>query len=115
MMIAAIIALVACLAASTAGLIYFAKRALDLSQAQGAAEVTAAKREGELHLADRKVDEANDAAVDADAARKKAEERGDALEGELANDATAVDADTAVDRMRGREVEVDVDVGDSRQ
>jgi hypothetical protein len=113
MIYAICIGLLACLAPSIAGLIYFAKRALDLSRGEADAKVVATKREGDLALADRKVDDANDAALTADAARKKAQERGDVLEGELGNASNVSDPDAAAERMRLREVEVDV--GDSRQ
>lgn len=112
MTLIALCAALGCLAMAIPGLIYFAKRALDLARGEGAAKVVATQREGELKLADRKVDDASEAVLDAEAARVKAEERGDVLEKE-ASDAAPADADGALERMRRREVEIDV--GDSRQ
>lgn len=109
-LIALALALATALIGALAGLVYFARRAEINAREAGAASVLATRREGELQLADVKVGAANDAALTAEAARDKEQKRGDALEEELhdadANAAGDGPGDDALERMRGREVEV---------
>lgn len=81
------IVLAAVLAAAVAGVVYFARAALEHADELGTSKALVAQREGELRLAGVKVTEANQATTAAAAAEQQQEQRADVLEKDVTDDA----------------------------
>lgn len=99
MELALCIVLASALVAATAGVIYFARAALERADDLGASKALVAQREGELELAGVKVTQANQSITAAAAAEQQQEQRADVLEKDITDDA-AKPSGSALDRLQ---------------